>query len=43
MDWRAYVFRVLESFHRLLRRREVFAKNSSKWGDLRAKLLNGEA
>ncbi|WP_327259728.1 Tn3 family transposase [Streptomyces sp. NBC_01240] len=26
-----------------LRRREVFAKNSSKWGDPRAKLLDGEA
>jgi hypothetical protein len=25
------------------RRREVFAKNSSKWGDPRAKLLDGEA
>ncbi|MFD5222662.1 Tn3 family transposase [Streptomyces tendae] len=43
VDWKAYVFCVLESFHRLLRRREVFAKNSSKWGDPRAKLLNGEA
>lgn len=26
-----------------LRRKEGFAKNSSKWGDLRAKLLTGEA
>ncbi|MEH0564456.1 DUF4158 domain-containing protein [Streptomyces silvae] len=43
VDWKAYVFCVLESFHRLLRRREVFAKNSSKWGDPRAKLLDGEA
>ncbi|GAQ50267.1 Tn3 family transposase [Streptomyces acidiscabies] len=37
------MFCVLESFHRMLRRREVFAKNSSKWGDPRAKLLDGEA
>lgn len=43
MDWKAYVFCALESFHRLLRRREVFTKNSSKWGDPRAKLLDGEA
>ncbi|WUF07139.1 Tn3 family transposase [Streptomyces sp. NBC_00485] len=43
VDWKAYVFCVLESFYRLLRRREVFAKNSSKWGDPRAKLLDGEA
>lgn len=43
VDWKAYVVCVLESFHRMLRRREVFAKNSSKWGDPRAKLLDGEA
>ncbi|NEA59636.1 Tn3 family transposase [Streptomyces sp. SID13666] len=43
VDWKAYTFCVLESFHRMLRRREVFAKNSSKWGDPRAKLLDGEA
>ncbi|MEW2121890.1 Tn3 family transposase [Streptomyces sp. NPDC005474] len=43
VDWKAYVFCVLESFHRLLRRREVFAKNSSKCGDPQAKLLDGEA
>jgi TnpA family transposase len=41
VDWKAYVFCVLESFHRMLRRREVFAKNSSRWGDPRAKLLDG--
>ncbi|MFD8888873.1 Tn3 family transposase, partial [Streptomyces erythrochromogenes] len=39
VDWKAYVFCVLEQFHR----KEVFAKNSSKWGDPRAKLLAGEA
>ncbi|WTX00847.1 Tn3 family transposase (plasmid) [Streptomycetaceae bacterium NBC_01309] len=43
VDWKAYVFCVLEQFHRMLRRREVFAKNSSKWGDARAKLLAGDA
>ncbi|SDN73945.1 Transposase and inactivated derivatives, TnpA family [Streptomyces wuyuanensis] len=43
VDWKAYVFCVMEQFHRMLRRKEVFAKNSSKWGDPRAKLLAGEA
>ncbi|MCX4750311.1 Tn3 family transposase [Kitasatospora sp. NBC_01287] len=43
VDWKAYTFCVLEQFHRMLRRKEVFAKNSSKWGDPRAKLLAGEA
>ncbi|MFH8642302.1 Tn3 family transposase [Streptomyces goshikiensis] len=43
VDWKAYTFCVLEQFHRMLRRREVFAKNSSRWGDPRAKLLAGEA
>lgn len=43
VDWKAYTFCILEQFHRMLRRREVFAKNSSKWGDPRAKLLAGEA
>nr|WP_308315282.1 Tn3 family transposase [Streptomyces sp. ISL-100] len=33
----------LEQFHRMLRRREVFAKKSSKWGDPRAKLLASQA
>ncbi|MFI5774981.1 Tn3 family transposase [Streptomyces sp. NPDC051658] len=42
VDWKGYVFCVLEQFHRMLRRREIFAKNSSKWGDPRAKLLAGE-
>jgi hypothetical protein len=42
VDWKAYTFCVLEQFHRMLRRKEVFAKNSSKWGDPRAKLLAGE-
>ncbi|WP_084464891.1 Tn3 family transposase [Microtetraspora fusca] len=43
VDWKAYVFCVLEAFHRMLRRREIFARNSSKWGDPRAKLLAGAA
>jgi TnpA family transposase len=43
VDWKGYVFCVLEQFHRMLRRRETFAKNSSKWGDPRAKLLAGSA
>lgn len=42
-DWKAYSFCVLEQVHRLLRRKEVFAVNSSKWSDPRAKLLAGEA
>jgi hypothetical protein len=43
VHWKAYTCCVLEQFHRMLRRREVFAKYSSKWGDPRAKLLAGEA
>ena len=43
VDWKAYTFCVLEQFHRMLRRRQIFAKNSSKWGDPRAKLLAGPA
>lgn len=43
VDWKAYVFCVLEQFHRLLRRREIYALNSSKWGDPGAKLLQGAA
>ena len=43
VDWKAYVFCVLEQFHRLLRRREIYALNSSKWGDPGAKLLKGAA
>lgn len=43
VEWKAYVFCVLEHFHWMLRRREIFARNSSKWGDPRAKLLSGAA
>ena len=34
---------MLEQFHRHLRHRDIFATNSSKWGDPRAKLLSGTA
>ncbi len=43
VDWKAYTFCVLEHFHRMLRRREIFARNSSKWGGPRAKLLADHA
>lgn len=43
VDWRAWTFCVLEQFHRHLRHRDIFATNSSKWGDPRAKLPAGEA
>ncbi|WP_331723218.1 Tn3 family transposase (plasmid) [Streptomyces sp. NBC_00111] len=43
VNWKAYTFCVLEHLHRMLRSKQVFAKNSSKWGDPRAKLLAGEA
>ncbi|MFC4016240.1 Tn3 family transposase [Nonomuraea purpurea] len=43
VDWKAYTFCVLEHFHRMLRRREIFARNSSRWGDPRAKLLADHA
>jgi len=43
VDWKAYAFCVLEQFHRLLRRREIFAVNSSRWGDPGARLLQGAA
>ncbi|MEU2358702.1 Tn3 family transposase [Streptomyces misionensis] len=42
VDWKAYTFCVLEQAHRMLRSKQVFAKNSSKWGDPRAKLLDGQ-
>ncbi|WP_207944388.1 hypothetical protein [Actinomadura rubrisoli] len=43
VGWKAYTFCVLEHFHRMLRRREIFARNSSRWGDPRAKLLAAHA
>lgn len=43
IDKSAYVFCVLESFHRHLRRRDIFAPDSGRWADPRAKLLAGDA
>jgi hypothetical protein len=37
----AYVFCVLEQFHRHLKRRDIYAPASARWGDPRAKLLSG--
>nr|WP_234003938.1 Tn3 family transposase [Nocardiopsis sp. SBT366] len=39
----AYVFCVLEQFHRHLKRRDIFAPASARWADPRAKLLSGSA
>jgi Tn3 transposase DDE domain len=43
VDRNAYVFCVLTQFHRLLRRREIYAPASSRFRDPRALLLSGEA
>ena len=42
VDHRAYALCVLEQLHRALRRRDVFAAGSVRWGDPRAQLLSGE-
>jgi TnpA family transposase len=42
VDHRAYALCVLEQLHRALRRRDVFATGSVRWGDPRARLLSGE-
>lgn len=42
-DRNAYVFCVLEEFHRRLRRREIYAPASSRWRDPNAALLDGPA
>jgi TnpA family transposase len=42
VDHRAYTLCVLEQLHRALRRRDVFAAGSVRWGDPRAQLLSGE-
>ena len=39
----AYVFCVLEQFHQRLKRRDIFAGVSARWGDPRAQLLDGQA
>lgn len=41
-DRNAYVFCVLEQFHRRLKRREIYAPGSSRWRDPNAQLLEGE-
>lgn len=38
-----YVFCLLEQFHRLLVRRDIFAPGSTRWTDPRARLLDGQA
>jgi len=43
VDLRAYVLCVLESLYRALRRRDVYALGSARWGDPRANLLDGPA
>ncbi len=43
VDRRAYAVCVLEHLHRALRRRDVFAVESDRWGDPRARLLDGAA
>jgi hypothetical protein len=42
VDHRAYTLCVLEQLHRALRRRDVYAAGSVRWGDPRARLLSGE-
>lgn len=43
VDKNAYVFCVLTQFHRLLRRRDIYAPASSRFRDPRAQLLSGQA
>jgi hypothetical protein len=43
VDKAAYVFCVLEQFHRHLLRRDIYASPSARWSDPRAKLLTGPA
>lgn len=43
LDRRAYTFLVMEKLRESLRRRDVFAPGSDRWGDPRAKLLEGAA
>lgn len=43
VDRAAYVFCVLEQFHRHLIRRDIYATPSTRYGDPRAKLLTGRA
>jgi Tn3 transposase DDE domain len=41
-DHRAYTFCVLEALHGGLRHREIYACGGDRWGDPRARLLDGE-
>ena len=43
VDRRAYTLCVLQRLQDALRRRDVFVEGSERWGDPRAKLLDGEA
>ena len=43
VDHRAYTLCVLEAAHRALRRRDLFAERSRRWGDPRVQLLDGDA
>ena len=43
VDRNAYVFCVLEEFHRRLRRREIYAPASGRWRDPNGALLEGSA
>ena len=43
IDHRAYALCVLKALHRGLRRRDVYAVGSARWGDPRARLLDGES
>ncbi len=43
VDLRAYVLCVLDGLYRALRRRDVYALGSLRWGDPRANLLDGPA
>ncbi len=43
VDVRAYALCVLEGLHRALRRRDVYAVGSVRWGDPRVRLLDGAA
>ena len=43
VDLRAYVLCVLDGLYRALRRRDIYALGSIRWGDPRANLLDGTA
>jgi hypothetical protein len=43
VDLRAYALCVLDGLYRALRRRDVYALGSTRWGDPRANLLDGPA